>query len=60
MDVFRSYMAFTRIVPTIAMVIEMKLTFVRNVFGDEINALDCRSLWKDKHGYIYRCTQLKD
>ena len=34
--------------------IEYNLTFVRNVYSDEINHLNCRSIWSDKNGRTYR------
>jgi hypothetical protein len=42
---------------------EWKLTFVRNVFGDEINNLSnsthlCRSIWEDEKGRTYRVSNL--
>ena len=44
---------------TLAKAAELELTFYRNVFGDEINALNCRSLWKDYEGRSYRVDELK-
>lgn len=38
----------------------MGLEFVRNVSGDEINQLGCRSLWKDSSGNTYRVKNLYD
>ncbi len=35
--------------------ITMGLSFKRNVHGDEIFFLDCRSLWIDEYGIIYKC-----
>lgn len=35
-----------------------KLTHVRNIYGDEINHLNCRSLWKDEKGRLYKVKQL--
>ena len=37
---------------------ELGLEFHRNLFGDEVNAWDCRSLWTDKKGFIYRVKSL--
>lgn len=37
---------------------EWKLTFVRNVYGDEINHINCRSIWKDLKGRCYRVKSL--
>ena len=34
------------------------LQFKRNLYGDEINHLNCRSIWEDGQGRIYRCKQL--
>lgn len=33
---------------------EWQLDFVKNIFGDGINHLNCRSIWKDKKGREYR------
>ena len=38
--------------------IALKLRFYRNVFGDEINKLDCRSIWTDTNGNRYRVEEL--
>jgi len=32
---------------------EWELVFVRNLYGDEINAINCRSLWADQYGRLY-------
>lgn len=37
---------------------KMELIFDRNIFGDAINHLNCRSLWKDEYGFTYRCSEL--
>lgn len=37
---------------------QLGLKWQRNVFGDQINQLDCRSLWIDKYGNEYRCDEL--
>ena len=39
---------------------KLKLKFVQNIYGDSINALDCRSIWIDEYGNEYRCQQLFD
>lgn len=36
----------------------LDLEFVTNVYGDRINELNCRSIWKDKKGNPYRCKEL--
>ena len=38
--------------------IELDLEFFRNVFGDEINHINCRSLWADNKGRLYRVYEL--
>lgn len=38
--------------------IEMGLTHIENIYGDEINKLNCRSLWEDYCGRIYRVEDL--
>lgn len=37
---------------------EWNLIHVRNVFGDAINHYNCRSIWKDSKGRLYRVKQL--
>lgn len=37
---------------------ELGLSWVRNIYGDEINHKNCRSIWKDKKGRQYRVKQL--
>ena len=34
------------------------LQFGCNVYGDGINLWNCRSFWKDKFGFLYRCAEL--
>lgn len=36
------------------------LTFVGNIYGDEINYIGCRSVWRDKKGRRYRVVELAD
>jgi hypothetical protein len=38
---------------------DLELHFRRNIFGDEINHINCRSLWNDKYWNMYRCNELK-
>ena len=45
-------------IPTVEQAVKMELKHDKNVFGDEINRLDCRSLWYDKYDNLYRCDQL--
>lgn len=51
---FRSF----RMVKTVKDAKEMKLHWIRNVHGDEINAINCRSLWNDDYMNRYRCEEL--
>jgi hypothetical protein len=37
---------------------ELDLEFVRDVYGDETNRLNCRSIWKDNKGRLYRVRYL--
>lgn len=37
---------------------ERGFSFVGNVHGDEINQLNCRSIWRDKKGKAWRVKQL--
>lgn len=39
---------------------EMGLHWRRNVHGDEINHINCRSLWNDDYWNVYRCRTLKE
>ena len=36
----------------------MGLHHIRNIFGDEINRMNCRSLWNDNYWNVYRCGEL--
>lgn len=53
---FRLFRPFKVITPEQAL--EYNLTFVRNVHGDEINHINCRSIWADKNGRTYRVESL--
>jgi len=37
---------------------KLNLTFKRNIYGDEINKLNCRSIWYDNKGRSYRVDSL--
>ena len=37
-----------------------KLTFVWDIHGDLINTYNCRSLWEDEEGRLYRVFELKN
>mgnify|MGYP001426107824 CR=1 FL=1 len=37
---------------------EKGLIFDENVYGDAINAWNCRSFWYDKYNLRYRCAEL--
>jgi hypothetical protein len=37
---------------------ELGLEFSHNVHGDNINNLNCRSIWKDEKGRTYKCGSL--
>ena len=37
----------------------MGLHHIRNIFGDEINRMNCRSLWNDNYWNVYRCGELR-
>ena len=37
----------------------LKLEFCRNVYGDEVNKLNCRSIYKDEHGNEYKCLEMQ-
>ena len=37
---------------------EWELTHFENIYGDAINHLNCRSIWKDNKGRSYRVEQL--
>jgi hypothetical protein len=38
---------------------ELGLEHYRNIYGDEINHLNCRSLWVDKKKNVYRVSHLE-
>lgn len=38
--------------------IEYGLTHFQNIYGDGINYLNCRSIWKDSKGRKYRVSSL--
>lgn len=38
----------------------LNLHFIRDVFGDEINHMDCRSLWNDEYWNLCRCDELNN
>lgn len=38
--------------------IEMDLTHIENIYGDEINKLNCRSIWLDSKQRKYRVKNL--
>lgn len=38
--------------------IEWGLTYQRSIYGDEINHMNCRSIWTDKLGRLYRVKSL--
>jgi hypothetical protein len=33
---------------------EWDLTHLKNIYGDEVNYINCRSIWKDEKGRNYR------
>ena len=37
---------------------KMELKHFTNIHGDEINRINCRSIWEDEFGYQYRCDEL--
>ncbi len=39
---------------------ELGLVHVRNIYGDEINKINCRSIWEDAKGRKYRVELLYD
>lgn len=39
---------------------ELNLKFFRNLHGDEINRFNCRSIWKDEQGRLFRVRELFD
>lgn len=38
---------------------DFNLVFETNFYGDEINYLNCRSVWADSKGRLYRCEELR-
>jgi len=51
--------AKTTVLNTVKDAKNMKLDFVRNVYGKESLQLDCKSLWTDRYGNVYRCNRVK-
>ena len=45
------------VIPT-SKAIELGLTHLKNVYGDEINHINCRSIWIDKKLNKYRVEEL--
>lgn len=43
---------------TLEEVFKLQLIHKHNVFGDPINWNNCRSMWMDKKGNIYKCNAL--
>ena len=37
---------------------DLSLSHIENIYGDEINKLNCRSIWVDSKGKKYRCESL--
>ena len=37
---------------------KLGLEHVRNIYGDEINHINCRSIWQDNKGRTYRVHEL--
>jgi hypothetical protein len=46
---YRNFKVLTK-----AQALEFDLDFRYNLYGDEINLWNCRSIWKDHKGRIYR------
>ena len=36
----------------------LNLSFCHNIYGDEINYINCRSIWRDEKDKSYRCNSL--
>lgn len=36
----------------------LNLSFCHNIYGDEINHINCRSIWRGEKGKSYRCHSL--
>jgi hypothetical protein len=47
-----------RKVKTVKQAEEMGLRWEVNIYGDRINAVDCRSIWVDEYNNPYRCEEL--
>jgi hypothetical protein len=39
--------------------IKWGLSYQRSIYGDEINTRNCRSIWMDKNGNLYRVESLQ-
>ena len=51
---FRSF----KHIKTIKNAQEIGLEWQFNVYGDNINLWNCRSVWCDEFGFLYRCQEL--
>lgn len=40
--------------------LDMGLVWRYNIYGDPINIYNCRSVWSDEYGNLYRCQELYD
>jgi hypothetical protein len=49
---YRTFKVLTK-----AQALELDLEFRYNLYGDAINLWNCRSIWKDHKGRIYRVNQ---
>jgi hypothetical protein len=54
-----SWIRSFKTVKTVTECEKLGLHWKRNVFGDEINTRNCRSLWNDNYWNVYRCSELK-
>ena len=39
---------------------KLNLTHCHNIYGDSINKLDCRSIWRNEKGKSFRCESIFD
>jgi len=51
---FRSW----KLIESVERAEKMGLKFHKNVYGDEINYVNCRSIWYDEYRNVYRCKTL--
>lgn len=57
---FKNFLKTFKTIKTSEEAILMGLTFYRNLHGDQINLIGCRSQWVDEYEYVYNCDEYYD